>query len=78
MSTSTFHSGEMKSHDWAVAQLADLFCTTAKVKTSNITTSQGVQKRGDIQLDAYLADAAGPTPFIMDLRIIRETYGSSS
>ena len=42
----------------------------------NITASRG-QQRGDMQLDAYLADATGPTPLIRDLRITYEHHGSS-
>ena len=34
------------------------------------------QKCGGIQLDAYIADSAGPAPLIMDLRIAHERFGS--
>ena len=33
---------------------------------------------GDIELAAYLADAAGPVNLVMDLRIVHERFGSSS
>jgi len=57
--------------------LSELLRTTAKVKTSHVARSRG-QKCGDIQLDAYIADAAGPAPLIMDLRIVHERFGSRS
>jgi hypothetical protein len=77
VSTCSSQSGAKKAHDWAVEQLAQLLRTTAKVKTSHVARSRG-QKCGDIQLDVYIADAAGPAPLIMDLRIAHERFGSSS
>ena len=66
--TCTAHSGAKKAHDWAVDQLADLFRTTHKVKTQQVAKSRG-QYCGDIQLDAYLENATGPVPLVLDLRI---------
>jgi hypothetical protein len=77
VSTCSSQSGAKKAHDWAVQQLAELLRTTAKVKTSHVARSRG-QKCGDIQLDVYIADDAGPAPLIMDLRIAHERFGSSS
>ncbi len=61
--TCTVHSGAKKAHDWAFEQLADLFRTT---------------HCGDTELAAYLANAAGPVPLVMDLRISHDRFGSSS
>ncbi len=36
------------------------------------------QRRGDIDLAAYLATAAGPVPLVLDLRIAHDRWGSSS
>jgi hypothetical protein len=33
---------------------------------------------GDIELAAYLANAAGPVPLVLDLRIAHDRFGSSS
>jgi hypothetical protein len=57
--TCTAHSGAKKAHDWAVAQIADLFRTSHKVKTQQVARSWG-QRCGDIELAGYLANAAGP------------------
>ena len=76
-STCTAHSGVKKSHDWAVDQIADLFRTTHKVKTQQVVRSRG-QRRGDIELASYLANAAGPVPLVLDLRIAHDRFGSSS
>ena len=71
------HSGD-KAHDWAVEQLADLFRTTDRVKTQQVAKSRG-QRCGDIKLAAaYLSNAAGPVPLVLDLRIAHERWGSSS
>jgi hypothetical protein len=35
--TCTAHSGAKKAHDWAVDQITDLFRTTTKVKTQQVT-----------------------------------------
>ena len=59
-----------------VDQIADLFRTTHKVKTQQVIKSRG-QHCGDIELAGYLANAAGPVPLLLDLRIA-DRYGSSS
>ena len=73
----TAHSGAKKAHDWAVDQLADLFRTTHTVKTQHVTKSRG-RHCGDIELAAYLANAAGPVHLVLDLRIVHDLFGSSS
>ncbi len=42
-----------------------------------VARSRG-QRCGDIELTAYLANAAGPVLLVMDLRITYERWGSSS
>jgi hypothetical protein len=37
-----------------------------------------VQPCGDIELSGYLANAAGPVPLVLDLRISHECWGSRS
>jgi hypothetical protein len=75
--TCTPHSGAKKAHDWEVDQLADLFRTTHKVKTQQVVKNRG-QNCGDIELAEYLANAAGPVPLVLDLRITHDRFGSSS
>jgi len=75
--TCTAHSGAKKAHDWAVDQLADLFRTTHRVKTQQVVKSRG-QHCGDIELPGYLANAAGPVPLVLDLRLAHDRFGSSS
>jgi hypothetical protein len=75
--TCTVHSGAKKAHDWAVDQIADLFRKTHKVKTHQVVSSRD-QRCGDIQLAGYLANAAGPVPLVLDLRIAHDCFGSSS
>ena len=65
--TCTAHSGAKKAHDWAIDQLADLFRTTHKVKTQQHVTKSRGRHCGDIELAAYLANAAGPVPLVLDL-----------
>ena len=65
-----------KAHDWVVEQLADLFRTTHRVKTQQMAKSRG-QRCGDIKLAAYLSNAAGPVPLVLDMRIAHERWGSS-
>ena len=65
VSTCTAHSGAKKAHDWAVEKLADLFRTTLRVQTQQVAKSRG-QRCGDIELAAYLANAAGPVPLVLD------------
>ena len=60
-----------------VDQIADLFRTTHKVKTQQVAKSRG-QRCGDIELAGYLANAAGPVPLVLDLRIAHDRFGSSS
>ena len=67
----------LTTRDWAVDQLADLFRTTHKVKTQQVAKSRG-QHCGDIELKGYLANAAGPMPLVLDLRIAHDRFGSSS
>jgi len=73
----TVHSGAKKAHDWAVEQPADLFRTTHKVKTQQVTENRR-QHCGDIHLDACLTNAVGPVPLVLDLRITHERWGSRS
>jgi hypothetical protein len=47
------------------------------VKTQQVARSWG-QRCGDIELAGYLANAAGPVPLVLDLRIAHERFGSSS
>ena len=68
VSTCTAHSGAKKAHDGVVEQLADLFRTTLGVKTQQEAKSRG-HRCGDIELAAYLANAARPVPLVLDLRI---------
>jgi hypothetical protein len=75
--TCTAHSGAKRAHDWAVDQIADLFRTTHKVKMQKVARSRG-QRCGDIELAGYLANAAGPVPLVLDLRIAHERFGSWS
>ena len=75
MCTCTSHSGAKKAHDWAVDQLADLFRTTHRVKTQFVVKSRG-QHCGDVEIAAYLANAAGP--LVLDLRIAHDRFGSSA
>jgi hypothetical protein len=60
-----------------VDQLADLFRTTHKVKAHQVVKSRG-HHCGDIELAGYLANAAGPVPLVMDLRISHDRMGSSA
>jgi hypothetical protein len=73
----TAHSGSKKAHDWAVDKLADLFRTTHKVKTQQVAKSRG-QHCGDIEMAACLANAAGPAPLVLELRIAHDRFGRSS
>ena len=47
------------------------------MKTQQVIKSRG-QHCGDIELAGYLANAAGPVPLVLDLRIAHELFGSSS
>jgi hypothetical protein len=76
--TCTAHSGAKKAHAWAVDQIADLFRTTHKVKRQQQVARSRGQHCGDIELAGDLANAAGPVPLVLDLRIAHERWGSSS
>ena len=41
VSTCTTHSGVKKTHDWSVEQLPDLFRTTHRVETQEVTKTRG-------------------------------------
>jgi hypothetical protein len=69
--------GVKKAHDWEVDQLADFFRTTHKVKTQQVVKSRG-QHCGDIELVGYLANASGPVPLVLDLRVAHDRLGSSA
>ncbi len=45
--TCTAHSGAKKAHDWVVDQIADLFRTTHRVKTQQVTRN-GVSDVGTL------------------------------
>jgi hypothetical protein len=60
-----------------VDQLADLFRTTHKAKTHQVVKSRG-QHCGDIELVGYLANAAGPVPLVLDVRVAHDRVDSSS
>jgi hypothetical protein len=47
------------------------------VKTQHVAESRG-QRCGDIELSAYLSNAAGPVPLVLDIGIAHERFGSSS
>ena len=47
------------------------------MKTQHVTKSRG-RHCGDIELEAYLANAAGPVPLVLDLHIAHDRFGSSS
>ncbi len=57
--------------------ITDLFHTTHKVKTQQVTKSRG-QRCGDIELAGYLVNVSGPVSLVMDLRITHECWGSRS
>jgi hypothetical protein len=73
----TAHSGAKKDHYWVVGQLADLFRTTHTAKTQQVVRNRG-QHCGDVELVGYLANAAGPVPLVLDLRIAHDRFGSTS
>ena len=54
-----------------------LFRTTHKVKTQQVVKSRG-RHCGDLELAAYLANAAGPVPLVLDLRLTHDRIGSSA
>jgi hypothetical protein len=75
--TCTSHSGDRKTHDCSTDQIADPFCRTNKVRTQQVARSRG-QRCGDIELAAYLANAAGLVSLVLDLLITHDLFGSSS
>jgi hypothetical protein len=75
--TCTTHSGAKKTHYWALDQITHLFHTTHEVKTQQVARNRGHQC-GEIELANYLANAAGPVPLVLDLRIAHDRFGSSS
>jgi hypothetical protein len=60
-----------------VDQLADLFHTTHKIKTQQVTRNRG-QRCGDIELAGDLVIVGGPVHLVLDLRIPHHRWGSSS
>jgi hypothetical protein len=77
LNTCTTHSGAKKAHDGMVDQVADLFRITHKVRTQHVVKNRG-QDCGDIQLEGYLVNEAGPVPLVLDLRIAHDRMGSSA
>jgi hypothetical protein len=69
------------AHDWAVDALADLFRATHRVKTQQVASSRG-QRCEDSDVvtlnGAYLPNAAGLVPSVLDLRIAHVRWGGSS
>jgi hypothetical protein len=59
------------------ARDSDLFRTTHTVKTQQVIKSRG-HHCGDIELAGYLANATGPVPLVLDLRIVHDRVGSST
>jgi hypothetical protein len=53
------------------------FRKTHQANTRLVVRSLG-QQCGDIEFAGYLANAAGPVPLVLDLRIDHERFGSSS
>jgi hypothetical protein len=62
---------------WDIYNSFKLSNTTTKVKTTQVDHSLG-QRCGNIELEAYLADAVRPINVVLDLRITHERYGGSS
>ena len=71
--TCTSHTGVKKVHDWVVPQLPDLFRTTHKVKTQQVSKSRG-HRCGDIEFSSYLSNAECPVPLVRflesDVRVV--------
>ena len=78
VSTCESHSGALKAHDWAVAQLAPIFRSAGhSVKCQyKVAPSQG-QKRGDLEIVGYLRDSTGPRNLVIDLNITHDRHGRS-
>ena len=77
VTTCTDHSWVKKTHDWTVEQLPDLFHTTHRVKTQEVTRNPG-QWCGDIELVTYLTNVTGPVPLVLDLHITHKRFWSRS
>ena len=54
-----------------------LLAIISKVKTQQVAKSRG-HHCGDIELVACLANAAGPAPLVLELRITHDRFGRSS
>ena len=52
--------------------------TTGPLSNKQLADSSRGQRCGDIELAAFLADAAGPANLVMDMPIVQERWGSSS
>ena len=57
--------------------MADPFCKTTKVKTTQVAHIRG-QRCGDIELTDYLTDVVGSVNLVRDLCLTHERFGSSS
>ena len=68
------HSGAKKAHDRAVTQLAYLFRTTTKVTSTHVSCSRG-KRCEDIELTAFLENAAGAINLVMDILASRVNVG---
>jgi hypothetical protein len=75
--TCTTHSGVKKAHDRLVGQFSELFRTTHKVQTQQVTKRKG-RYCGDIELTTYLVNSTGPVSLVMDLHIAHDRFGSNS
>ncbi len=63
LNTCTDHSGDKKTHDWMVDQIADLFRKTHKVKTQQVVKNRG-HHCGDVELPGYLPNTEDPVPLV--------------
>ena len=61
----------------ALTKLADLLHTAHKVKTVQVGKNRG-RHCGDIELYVYLTNETVPLPFVLDLLIDHDRFGSSS
>ena len=64
----TILDGAKKVHNWSVEELPDLFRTTRRVKTQEVTKSRG-ERCGDIEFTDYLTNVVTPVALVLDLRI---------
>ena len=58
-------------------QLTDLFHTTHTVKTEHVTKRRG-QYSGNVDLSTYLPNTVNSVPWLLDLLIVHDRFGSSS